>query len=216
MNKDAFLMAFEPKIRLDEDRWDEIKWDKIARYGAQKLLYEQVMQVNHKKEESDMVMKFDKCITCAHRDNAWRCAVCINGEMYVPVGHTIKAEYHTIGRRNGKTKEAKEHLKMYYGVYTVPQIKDVIFNGPATIVFWEDGTKTVVKVMEGYEFDPHTGLAEAIAKKALGDDYRKTFRKYIKKYDKQKEKEANAQCLACLLEATIDILTNHRRKRDDS
>jgi len=129
-----------------------------------------------------MIMKFDKCITCAHRDNAWRCAVCINGEMYVPVEHTIKAEYHTIGRRNGKNQAAKEHLKMYYGVYTVPQIKDVIFNDPATIVIWEDGTKTIVKVMEGDKFDPHTGLAQAIAKKALGNDYKKEFKKWTKPF----------------------------------
>lgn len=28
---------------------------------------------------------------------------------------------------------------------TLPKIKDVIFNDPATIVYWADGTKTVVK-----------------------------------------------------------------------
>lgn len=39
---------------------------------------------------------------------------------------------------------------------------------PATIVFWADGTKTVVKAL--YEkFDPEKGLAMAIAKKALGN-----------------------------------------------
>ena len=30
----------------------------------------------------------------------------------------------------------------------IPPIKKVIFNNPATIVFWEDGTKTVVKTKE--------------------------------------------------------------------
>lgn len=48
------------------------------------------------------------------------------------------------------------------------EIKKVIFNNPATIVFWADGTKTVVKA-ENEDFDPEKGLAMAIAKKALGN-----------------------------------------------
>lgn len=48
------------------------------------------------------------------------------------------------------------------------EIKKVIFNNPATIVFWADGTKTVVKA-KNEDFDPEKGLAMAIAKKALGN-----------------------------------------------
>lgn len=48
-------------------------------------------------------------------------------------------------------------------------IKTVIFNNPATIVFWNDGTKTVVKCGENDAFDPEKGLAMAITKKALGN-----------------------------------------------
>lgn len=46
----------------------------------------------------------------------------------------------------------------------------VIFNKPATIVFWKDGTKTVVKAQNDEPFDPEKGLAMAIAKKALGNE----------------------------------------------
>lgn len=61
------------------------------------------------------------------------------------------------------------------------RIKDVIFNDPATIVFWNDGTKTVVKA-ENEPFDREKGLAMAIAKKHLGNkgNYFETFKKYIK------------------------------------
>lgn len=61
------------------------------------------------------------------------------------------------------------------------RIKDVIFNDPATIVFWNDGTKTVVKA-ENEPFDREKGLAMAIAKKFLGNkgNYFETFKKYIK------------------------------------
>ena len=63
------------------------------------------------------------------------------------------------------------------------RIKDVKFSGPATIVFWTDGTKTVVKCRKGDKFDPEKGIAMACAKKLLGneDGYHKEFAKYIDK-----------------------------------
>lgn len=64
-----------------------------------------------------------------------------------------------------------DFLNSIYGINSsrIPEIKNVIFNDPATIVFWEDGTKTVVKCQDGDEFDPEKGLAMAIAKKAYGN-----------------------------------------------
>lgn len=49
------------------------------------------------------------------------------------------------------------------------KIEKVIFNGPATIVLWSDGTKTIVKCQNGDAYDPEKGLAMAITKKALGN-----------------------------------------------
>ena len=45
----------------------------------------------------------------------------------------------------------------------------IIFNGAATIVFWADGTKTVVKCKEGTEYNAEEGLRWCIIKKLLGD-----------------------------------------------
>jgi len=61
------------------------------------------------------------------------------------------------------------------------KIDKVIFNKPATIVFWKDGTKTVVKA-DGEKFDPEKGLAMAISKKAYGNkgNYYNIFSKWIK------------------------------------
>lgn len=66
------------------------------------------------------------------------------------------------------------------------EIKDVIFNYPATIVLWADGTKTVVKCQADDEFDPEKGLAMAIAKKALGNkgNYCNVIKKYTDTYYK--------------------------------
>lgn len=51
-------------------------------------------------------------------------------------------------------------------------IKRIILNGPATIVFWNDGTKTVVKIsnddIRGDKYDPYTSVAYALAKKHFG------------------------------------------------
>lgn len=48
-----------------------------------------------------------------------------------------------------------------------PRIKKVIFNDPATIVYWDDDTKTVVKC-QNESFDSEKGLAMAICKKLMG------------------------------------------------
>lgn len=61
------------------------------------------------------------------------------------------------------------------------EIDDVIFSGPATVVKWKDGTKTVVKCNKGENFDPEKGLVIAITKKALGNkgNYYETIRKWM-------------------------------------
>lgn len=67
-------------------------------------------------------------------------------------------------------------------------IKKVIFNNPATIVFWSDGSKTVVKAHLD-DYDPEKGLAMAIAKKALGNEgnYYNVFKKWLPKEDSSEE-----------------------------
>lgn len=63
--------------------------------------------------------------------------------------------------------------------YLDPKPKEVIFHDPATIVYWTDGTKTVVKCGPHDTFDPEHGLAMAIAKKQLGNEFHKVFRKWV-------------------------------------
>lgn len=45
------------------------------------------------------------------------------------------------------------------------EIDHVVFNDPATIVFWKDGTKTVTKCHAGDTFNKETGLAMCIIRK---------------------------------------------------
>lgn len=61
-------------------------------------------------------------------------------------------------------------------------IRKVIFNDPATIVLWSDGTKTVVKCGPDDIFDKEKGLAMAIVKKMTGNDgrFHKVFKEWCK------------------------------------
>ena len=60
------------------------------------------------------------------------------------------------------------------------KIKDVIFSDPATVVFWSDGTKTVVKTRGGERYDKEKGLAMAIVKKITGNtgNYYEIFKEW--------------------------------------
>lgn len=66
----------------------------------------------------------------------------------------------------------------------LPDIKDVIFNDPATIVFWTDGTKTIVKCQKenGDTYSKETGLSMAIVKKVYGNkgNYNDIFTKWLR------------------------------------
>lgn len=62
---------------------------------------------------------------------------------------------------------------------STPKIERVIFHDPATIVYWTDGTKTVVKA-HNEKFDKEKGLLAAIAKKVYGN--KGSFNNIIKHY----------------------------------
>lgn len=78
--------------------------------------------------------------------------------------------YHTGPQRSGR----------YPWTQCIPKITKVIFSNPATIVYWEDGSKTIVKA-DNELFDPEKGLAMAITKKALGNkgNYFNEIKKWI-------------------------------------
>lgn len=65
------------------------------------------------------------------------------------------------------------------------EIKDVKYNDPATIVFWKDGTKTVVKCQKdkGDTYNPELGLAMCIIKKMCDNkgNYNDVFNKWLPK-----------------------------------
>lgn len=95
-------------------------------------------------------------------------------EIYLKVGH----EHIPINKAKlcGLIK-TMDRITEYPG-----QVSRVIFSAPATIVFWSDGTKTIVKAYDE-PFDKEKGLAMAICKKYLGKAYKPIFNKWAEGSD---------------------------------
>ena len=76
---------------------------------------------------------------------------------------------------------ANETKKWENSVDLDKEIDHVVFNDPATVVFWKDGTKTVTKCHTGDTFNKETGLAMCSVRKLTGNrNYNKVFEKYCK------------------------------------
>lgn len=86
-----------------------------------------------------------------------------------------------------------EDIRMPYfanGVFKecrLPEIKNVNYQYKSglTVVIWEDGTKTFVKCKDEV-FDEEKALAMAIAKKAMGNEYKyfEKIKKFLPKIEK--------------------------------
>ena len=105
-------------------------------------------------------------------------------EAAVPILSDVKMQ---IEVKKYCDEDIEQTKNLYYSLSLT--IKDVIFNPPATIVFWMDGTKTVVKDQGEVFYDPEKGMAMAVAKKAFGNqgNYYNQFAKYLDIYEKKQE-----------------------------
>lgn len=115
------------------------------------------------------------------------------------------------GRGNGKSMrqlqwlmdhlaENAENSKVrYHKMFTRLQITNVIYNNPATVVFWSDGQKTVVKCGENDTFDPEKGLAMAISKRFLGNhgNYYNKIKKWLPVEEEEKKRALDACRILC-------------------
>lgn len=109
-----------------------------------------------------------------------------------PLGIDIDRAIYTtmaIDYSRQSTERAEKNDIVRFGMCNV-SIRKVIFNDPATVVLWSDGTKTVVKCGPEDTFDMEKGLAMAIVKKMAGNDNR--FHKVFKQYPKKKKKEPSS------------------------
>lgn len=143
-------------------------------------------------------MKKD-CVTCKHRNSALymepsTCYRCHSMSLYEPDEFEVyvRSDVHSVIDMYKNAMNIKYGYKAQHPVTDSYKITNVIFNNPATIVFWADGTKTVVKCQDGDIYDPEKGLSMAIAKKAYGNkgSYCNVIKKWTEKYEEERIKRA--------------------------
>lgn len=90
-----------------------------------------------------------------------------------------------------KAHNAREKLTPVHPVGPKPVPKKVKFSGPATIILWEDGTKTVVKCQKEDVWSDEVGIVMCYAKKMLGNksNFNNIFREAMKVAEVQYKKE---------------------------
>lgn len=99
--------------------------------------------------------------------------------------------------------------------------KKIIINPPATIVIWNDGTKTVVKATENDIYDPEKGVALCFFKKYFDALYRQVLKEANDIYEKKMEEDAelnNSEMGANLLKGfkvSLTEINNVARKLID-
>ena len=82
-------------------------------------------------------------------------------------------------------------------------VSKIIFNPPATIVFWEDGTKTVVKCAAEDEFSEYYGFLAALGKKVYENNSQ--IKKLI---DEKAERHENKKGEKDIPDVSVDSLTD--------
>ena len=99
--------------------------------------------------------------------------------------------YAILSNRRREAIKKIEDLETY-GANKYIKIRKVIFSGPATIVFWYDGSKTVVKCTKGDRLNYEMGIAMCTLKKLFGDSYL-DFKKDLKKWTPEEKKDPEAK-----------------------
>ena len=94
-------------------------------------------------------------------------------------------DYRTISSTKITAKEINVKPNPPVSFMPIPMINKIVFNNPATIVFWADGTKTVVKCMEGQEFNEYYGVAFAIMKRFFGNNSKASA--FVEKFKEEEE-----------------------------
>ena len=137
------------------------------------------------------------CDLCVNKDREEMCRTCTGDFLRVTrdgAEYSLPSNYSCVYKSVAHSLDAdalKATINKLFGTgltvspyqKAMSRIKNVIFNDPDTIVFWNDGTKTVVKCGKDDTFDPEKGLAMAISKYFFDNAgyFNTVFKKWIPK-----------------------------------
>lgn len=110
-------------------------------------------------------------------------------QTYIP-GARIESR---VPRNSGRypwdsTDRIDSASKAYESIVRALAIDHIFYDDIATVVFWKDGTKTIVKCPEGTPYDEYTAFCVAVAKKFYGTN--SAIKRVIKKkarYSKKRQ-----------------------------
>ena len=99
---------------------------------------------------------------------------------FKPIDIDLTFSYRPTTDKKEETKKPVDSFETKQSTNRRVKIRDVIFSDPATVVFWDDNTKTVVKTRGGEKYDKEKGLAMAIIKKITGNagNYYEIFKEW--------------------------------------
>lgn len=87
-------------------------------------------------------------------------------DKLVDINKDVTAKWLKSITKYGQEPQIPERLRM------APQPEKIVYNDPATIVYWQDGFKTVVKRSENEPENKYAAFCAALAKKIYGNNSR--------------------------------------------
>lgn len=191
MNKHNYLMALAMNSNVATLHLSDIR-------GRDTAIPVKIVEVESDSSAYSSPMTTFKCLVVNDDQIKQHAKNGLNGIYGAPKPETVSYAAADVAA----TREAHRRLEELRRF----QIQRVIFNNPATIVIWADGTKTVVKCQEGDVYSKETGLALCFAKKALGNtgNFNDVFHKWIPEEEEVEDKSEG--CDNCRFEKRTDKL----------
>lgn len=188
MNSNVKYVGSKYKIDEEDERPINETWPKDTQYirtperNGKAFNYSEYCKkdVEMTRKVTSKMSKIKRTNDSRMNYNTGNIYVVIGGKAYIPESVSMRTGF-------------REAMEYEFSITTDPNhtventmlaIKNVIFNPPATIVFWGDGSKTVVKCQDGEEYDPEKGLTMAFFKRMHDNKghYFEEIKKWTNKY----------------------------------
>lgn len=108
-----------------------------------------------------------------------------NGDIFKAVSNFVDVFATGLNRSEDDTIAYQKKMNDATKVFRRPKPKSVLVNGDYTTVVWKDGSATVVKKMEGEEYDLDKAILYAIVKKYFTTSS-SDLNEYLGSFDKVK------------------------------
>lgn len=157
--------ATPPAIKVgDKVRVCKARWVAEGRYAA--------VDERYLKEVSDDGVKFYvSMLPRCGKQYALEIGESLHRALVKYFNNDVETTHDFLKKRFTMPEEIKTIMNGEDTMKTVDlRVKNIIHNGPCTIVFWMDNTKTIVKLKPGDTYDPHAAFCIAVAKKMYGNN----------------------------------------------